>query len=56
MKKIEEGLHRVHAQDRELAAELNQDVETVACNLEPFARIDLVSAGSPSYLSVGNVW
>lgn len=55
MKKIEEGLHRVHALSGANNAEQpisdvpdNQETEA----LEPFLRVNLVSPGSPAETAV----
>lgn len=55
MKKIEEGLHKVHAlaegnkaQDPVSNVSDSQETET----LEPFLRVNLVSPGSPAEIAV----
>lgn len=55
MKKIEEGLHKVHAlaegntaQDSAPNESYSQQTET----LEPFLRVNLVSPGSPAEIAV----
>lgn len=55
MRKIEEGLHRVHAlagasDAEQLMSDIPDSQETEA--LEPFLRVNLVSPGSPAETAV----
>jgi len=55
MKKIEEGLHKIHALAG--ASEVQESVSNVLQNqetetLEPFLRVNLVSPGSPAEIAV----
>jgi 26S proteasome non-ATPase regulatory subunit 9 len=55
MKKIEEGLHKIHALAG--ASEVQESVSNVLENqetetLEPFLRVNLVSPGSPAEIAV----
>lgn len=55
MKKIEEGLHKVHALAER--SEAQDSVPNVSDNLEtemlePFLRVNLVSPGSPAEIAV----
>lgn len=55
MKEIENGLHALHAQQR-AGIGFSTDVEmrdVDACHLEPIARVNIVTDGSPAAESVG---
>lgn len=55
MKKIEEGLHKIHAAStatdgEQLASDTSSSSETET--LEPFLRVNVVSPGSPAEIAV----
>lgn len=57
MKKIEEGLHKVHglamgSEAQEPVPNVSDSQEIESVSLEPFLRVNLVSPGSPAEIAV----